>query len=113
MSDAAEKLNADILRIGAEAARIRANSAEFHILRGQTPPKLPDVISTTADLNPLRRAEKKKADADAVVRGMRETRLDFSAAHLPPTVGCAENANRVDQPAERHRTRDGSLGLGR
>ena len=29
MSDAAEKLNADILRIGAEAARIRANSAEF------------------------------------------------------------------------------------
>ena len=52
-------------------------------MRGQTPPELPDVISTTTDLNPLRRAEKKKADADAVVRGMRETRLDFSVARSP------------------------------
>ena len=86
MTGAPEKFNAEVMRIGAEAARIQANSAEcLWVCRGVKPPLIPDVVSTTAELNPLRRAEK-KADADAVMRGVRETRLDYSVVR-PPTNG--------------------------
>jgi hypothetical protein len=86
MTGAPDKLAADFAQIGADAERIRSNSAEaLWILHGIVPPKLPDVVSTTAELNPLRRAEK-KADADAVTRGVHETRLDYSAAR-PPANG--------------------------
>ena len=86
MTDAVEKLSAHIAQIGAEAARIQANSAEcLWVCHHIAPPKLPDVVSSTAELNPLRHAEK-KADADAVMRGGRETRLDYSAAR-PPANG--------------------------
>jgi hypothetical protein len=38
--------NDDILKIAAEGERIKQASAEFHILRGVTPSKLDDVVST-------------------------------------------------------------------
>jgi hypothetical protein len=83
MTGAPDKHAADFAQIGADAERIRANSAEaLWILHGIVPPKIPDVVSTTAELNPLRHAEK-KADAGAVMRGGRETRLDYSVARPP------------------------------
>jgi hypothetical protein len=86
MADAPQKLAASYAQLGADAERFRANSAEaLWILHGVVPPKLPDAVSTTAELNPLRRAEK-KADADAMMRGGRETWLDYSAAR-PPANG--------------------------
>jgi hypothetical protein len=82
MADAREKLAASYAEIGAAAARIRQNSAEFlWICCGVVPSKLPDAVSSTAELNPLRRNE--KGNGDAVVSGMRETRLDYSAARPP------------------------------
>jgi hypothetical protein len=78
----------DILKMAAEAERIRANSAEaLWILRGIVPPKLPDAVSTTAETNPLRRVEGRTAGlgvgSASPVPGGTETRLDYSAA-LPP-----------------------------
>jgi hypothetical protein len=81
MADAREKLAASYAEIDADAVRIRQNSAEFlWICCGVVPPKLPDAVSSTAELNPLRRNE--KVNVDAVLR---ETRLDFSAARPPAT----------------------------
>jgi len=59
MSDAAEKLNAAILQIGADAARIVQNSAEFAILQGRVPSKLPDPEPPKGEQNPLRRQDGK------------------------------------------------------
>jgi hypothetical protein len=85
MADAREKLAASYAEIDADAARIRQNSAEFlWICCGIVPPKLPDAVSSTAELNPQRRTE--KVSADAAVSGMRETRLDYSVAR-PPVNG--------------------------
>jgi hypothetical protein len=82
MADAREKLAVAYAEIDADGARIRQNSAEFlWICCGIVPPKLPDAVSSTAELNPLRRIE--KVNGDVVVSGMRETRLDYSAAQPP------------------------------
>jgi hypothetical protein len=70
--------NDEILKIAAEGERIKQSSAEFHILRGVTPPKLEDALSTTAaPTNPLRRAN---GVATSSTASFGETRLDFSAA---------------------------------
>jgi hypothetical protein len=82
MSESPSKNAADYAQIAADAERIRANSAEaLWILQGIVPPKLADAVSSTAELNPLRRNE--KVNGDAVVSGMRETRLDYSPARPP------------------------------
>jgi hypothetical protein len=76
----------DILKIAAEGERIKNNSAEaLWILHGVVPPKLPDVVSTTAELNPLRRPTVIGGEVSRGPPMQRpgETRLDFSAA-LPP-----------------------------
>lgn len=60
MGDAAEKLAAHILQTGAEAERIRQNSAEFlSICRNVKPPLLPDPEPPKGEQNPLRRQDGK------------------------------------------------------
>ena len=86
MSDGQE-LKDDILRIGAETKRIQESSAEaLWILHGVVPPKLPDVASTTAETNPLRRVEVRTAGVGSAspAPGGTETRLDFSVARKAP-----------------------------
>ena len=88
MSDGQE-LKDDILRIGAETKRIQESSAEaLWILHGVVPPKLPDVVSTTAETNPLRRVEVRTAGVGvgtaSSAPGGTETRLDFSKACKAP-----------------------------
>jgi hypothetical protein len=53
--------NADILKITADSARIKTNSAEFLILHGVAPRKLPDAVSTTPAQMPLHRPGRPQA----------------------------------------------------
>jgi hypothetical protein len=54
--NAAEKLNAHIVQIGAEAARLQEQSAEYlWVCRHEKPPLLPDPEPDKTETNPLRR----------------------------------------------------------
>jgi hypothetical protein len=82
MGNASEKLNAHIAQIGAEAARLQAQSGEYlWVCRHEKPPLLPDPEPEKTETNPLRRTE---GVAPTRVRTFSETRLDYSAAR-PPT----------------------------
>ena len=98
MTGAPDKLTADSAQIGADAERTRSNNAEaLWILHRIVPPKLPDVVSTTAELNPLRRAEQ-KADADAVRRWARDTAGLFGGPAAHQRSGAIDASGEIARP---------------
>jgi len=82
------------LKIAAESERMRQSSSEFlWILQGVVPPKLDDVVSTTAELtNSLRRRADVTANSTA---SFGETRLDYSTARPPASRGYGQTSSRM------------------